>query len=51
MSFSGSKRGFVIRAVIGLDSFGASAPDKVLYAHFGFGLERITETVRGVLAK
>jgi len=38
-------------AVIGLDSFGASAPDKVLYAHFGFGLERITETVRGVLAK
>ena len=38
-------------AVIGMDSFGASAPDKVLYAHFGFGLDRITETVRGLLAK
>ena len=38
-------------AVIGMDTFGASAPDKVLYAHFGFGLDRITETVRGLMAK
>ena len=38
-------------AVIGMDSFGASAPDKALYAHFGFGLDRILGVVRETLAK
>ncbi|MCB1599225.1 MAG: transketolase [Xanthomonadales bacterium] len=36
-------------AVIGMQSFGASAPDKVLYAHFGFGLERVIQTGRDLL--
>jgi len=30
-------------AVIGLDSFGASAPASELYAHFGITLEAIVE--------
>jgi transketolase len=37
--------------VIGMHSFGASAPDKALYAHFGFGLDRIVGVVRDMLAK
>jgi len=36
-------------AVIGMQSFGASAPDKMLYAHFGFGLDRVIETGRDLL--
>ncbi|GMU43596.1 MAG: transketolase [Xanthomonadales bacterium] len=36
--------------VIGLDRFGASAPDKVLYPHFGFTAERIAASVRRLLA-
>lgn len=36
-------------AVIGMHSFGASAPDKLLYAHFGFGLDRIIETARELI--
>ena len=38
-------------AVIGMDSFGASAPDKVLYAHFGFGVDKIAATARALLAR
>jgi transketolase len=37
--------------VIGMQSFGASAPDKALYAHFGFGLDRIVGVVREMLAR
>ncbi len=36
-------------AVVGLDRFGASAPDKVLYAHLGFGLDRIGEMARDLI--
>ncbi len=36
-------------AVVGMDSFGASAPDKVLYAHFGFGVDKITATARQLI--
>ena len=38
-------------AVIGMDRFGASAPDKVLYQHFGFGMDRILGVVRDLLAR
>jgi transketolase len=38
-------------AVIGLDRFGASAPDKVLYAYLGFGIDRITDVARNLLGE
>jgi len=31
--------------VIGIDSFGASAPDKALYAHFGLTVERVVAAI------
>ena len=31
-------------AVLGIDRFGASAPDKVLYKHYGLTVERLVET-------
>ncbi|HQY36469.1 MAG TPA: transketolase [Pseudomonadota bacterium] len=37
-------------AVIGIDSFGASAPAEQLYQHFGFTVEAVVEAVRGQLA-
>jgi len=36
-------------AVIGMDSFGASAPAKQLFEHFGFTPENIVRTVEGLL--
>jgi transketolase len=33
-------------AVIGMDSFGDSAPASALFQHFGFTAERIAETAR-----
>ena len=36
-------------AVIGMDSFGASAPAKVLFEKFGFSVENVVKVVRGVL--
>jgi transketolase len=36
-------------AVIGIDSFGESAPAPVLFKHFGFTIERVVAAVRGVL--
>jgi transketolase len=38
-------------AVVGMSSFGASAPDKALYAYFGFGLDRITQLARDLLGR
>jgi len=38
-------------AVVGIDSFGESAPAGVLFKHFGFTPENVTETVRAVLQK
>ena len=33
-------------AVIGIDSFGESAPEKALYAHFGLTAEKVAEAVK-----
>ncbi|WP_412027354.1 transketolase [Deinococcus yunweiensis] len=35
--------------VIGMDTFGASAPAKVLFEKFGFSVENVVKVVRGVL--
>ena len=36
-------------AVIGIDTFGESAPGPVLFEHFGLTAERVAQAVRGVL--
>jgi transketolase len=36
-------------AVIGMDTFGASAPAKTLFEHFGFTPENVVQTVEGLL--
>lgn len=38
-------------AVVGIDSFGESAPANVLFKHFGFTPENVAETVRAVLQR
>jgi transketolase len=38
-------------AVVGIDSYGESAPAPVLFKHFGFTPENVAETVQAVLAK
>ena len=38
-------------AVVGIDTFGASAPAPVLFKHFGFTAENVAATVRKVLSK
>jgi len=38
-------------AVIGIDTYGESAPAGVLFKHFGFTSENVVETVRAVLGK
>ncbi len=38
-------------AVIGLDRFGESAPEKDLFAHFGFTPERVAEAVRAAVGR
>jgi transketolase len=38
-------------AVIGLDRFGESGPDKDLFVHFGFTPERVADAVRATLAR
>jgi transketolase len=35
-------------AVVGIDGFGASAPADVLFAHFGFTVEKVVEAARGL---
>ena len=37
-------------AVIGIDSFGESAPGPVLFKHFGFTVERVVAAVRQIIA-
>jgi transketolase len=37
-------------AVVGIDSYGESAPANVLFKHFGFTPENVADTVRAVLA-
>ncbi|WP_157265372.1 transketolase [Azohydromonas aeria] len=38
-------------AVVGIDSYGESAPANVLFKHFGFTAENVAATVRAVLGK
>jgi transketolase len=38
-------------AVVGIDSYGESAPASVLFKHFGFTPENVADTVRKVLSK
>jgi transketolase len=38
-------------AVVGIDTYGESAPANVLFKHFGFTAENVAETVRAVLAR
>ncbi|MGH8859275.1 MAG: transketolase-like TK C-terminal-containing protein, partial [Polaromonas sp.] len=38
-------------AVVGIDTYGESAPAPVLFKHFGFTPENVADTVRQVLAK
>jgi transketolase len=38
-------------AVIGIDSYGESAPAGVLFKHFGFTADNVVATVRKVLSK
>ena len=38
-------------AVVGIDTFGESAPAPVLFKHFGFTPENVADTVRAVLRK
>jgi transketolase len=40
-----------VSAVVGLDTFGESAPAPVLFKHFGFTAENVADTVQTVLAK
>ena len=40
-----------VSAVVGIDTYGESAPAPVLFKHFGFTLENVADTVRSVLAK
>ena len=40
-----------IGAVVGLDRFGESAPEKDLYKHFGFTPERVADIVRSVVGR
>jgi transketolase len=38
-------------AVVGIDTYGESAPANVLFKHFGFTPENVADTVRAVLAR
>ena len=40
-----------VSAVVGIDTYGESAPAPVLFKHFGFTPENVAETVQAVLAK
>jgi len=40
-----------VAAVVGLDTYGESAPAPVLFQHFGFTPDNVADTVRAVLAK
>ena len=40
-----------VSAVVGIDTYGESAPAPVLFKHFGFTPENVADTVQAVLAK
>ena len=40
-----------VSAVVGIDTYGESAPAPVLFQHFGFTPENVADTVRAVLQR
>ena len=42
--------GFMLSAVVGIDTFGESAPAGVLFKHFGFTVENVVNTAKSVIA-
>lgn len=40
---------YQVRAVVGIDTFGESAPAGVLFKHFGFTIENVANTVKSVI--
>jgi transketolase len=40
-----------VAAVVGIDTYGESAPAPVLFKHFGFTPENVADTVQTVLAR
>jgi len=42
---------YQVQAVVGIDTFGESAPAGVLFKHFGFTPENVADTVRATLAQ
>jgi transketolase len=40
-----------VAAVVGIDTFGESAPAPVLFQHFGFTAENVADTVQTVLLR
>lgn len=44
-------RKYGVDAVVGIDTFGESAPAGVLFKHFGFTTENVAATVKAVLKK
>ncbi|MCM2339775.1 MAG: transketolase [Rhodoferax sp.] len=51
MGVSGGWWQYACAAVVGMDSFGESAPAPVLFKHFGFTPENVADTVQKVLRK
>jgi transketolase len=40
-----------VEAVVGIDTYGESAPGPALFKHFGFTAENVVATVRAVLRR
>ena len=51
MGVSGGWWKYGVAAVVGIDTYGESAPAPVLFQHFGFTPENVADTVQTVLAK
>jgi transketolase len=51
MGVSGGWWQYGCAAVVGIDSFGESAPAPALFKHFGFTPENVADTVQKVLRK
>ena len=41
---------YQVQAVVGIDTFGESAPAGVLFKHFGFTVENVANTAKSVIA-
>ncbi len=51
MVFRAAAQNFQDIEVVGIDTYGESAPAPVLFKHFGFTPENVAETVQAVLQK